>query len=174
MNITRAVVFFSVLVTFLGRPDPATACSCRPGLPVRDALRESDAVYFGKVIASRDMDVTERGSSLNIGYTFRVSRAWKGVSTDTVEVGTARGSTACGVHFEVGEEYLVYVYAGRDSAAYLTSLLGEKLTQTSEGVAYWTNTCMRTTHVRYAQEDLKELGKPSWVSARHGDDTEEQ
>jgi len=38
----------------------------------------------------------------------RVSRAWKGVAAETVEVGTTSALGSCGYPFEVGEEYLIF------------------------------------------------------------------
>ena len=71
------------------------------------------------------------------GFTLRVSRAWKGAATDTVEIGTSSIGTACGSHFVIGEEYLVY--AGGGGVAGATSFLGgEVVTETALRPRLWT------------------------------------
>lgn len=137
MHVTRATIILSGLLTFFGIADHASACSCMEPLPPQAALENADAVFLGEVVARRDIDVTKSGFPAAFGFTLRVSRAWKGAATDTVEIGTSSIGTACGSHFVIGEEYLVY--AGGGGVAGATSFLGgEVVTETALRPRLWT------------------------------------
>ena len=164
MDVTRATVVLSALVTLFGVAEHASACRCMGALPPRAALEGADAVFLGEVIARRDVDVTAGGFPAAYGFTFRVSRAWKGVVTDTVEIGTSSISISCGSHFTIGEEYLVY--AGGGGVASATSFLGgQVVTGRAARPKRWTNKCSRTQASEYAERvDFTELGEPSWIN----------
>ena len=137
MHVTRATIILSGLLTFFGIADHASACSCMEPLPPQAALENADAVFLGEVVARRGIDVTKGGFPAAFGFTLRVSRAWKGAATDTVEIGTSSIGTACGSHFVIGEEYLVY--AGGGGVAGATSFLGgEVVTETALRPRLWT------------------------------------
>lgn len=113
----------------------AMACSCAPPPAPKVALEAAAAVFVGKV--------TKRGNLPNSflrEVTFEVERQWKGVATPAVTVTTAQDGAACGVHFEVGQRYLVYCYRANANAPLATNL------------------CTRTCLLKEAQGDLMELG----------------
>jgi hypothetical protein len=116
MKVIRATVILSFFVTFFGSVDSAAACTCMDPMPLQAEVEASSVVFAGEVIARRDV-VTDDGFPSAYGFTFRVSRAWKGVTTDTVEVGTPSLGPSCGFHFLVGAEYLVYAGGGGIASA---------------------------------------------------------
>lgn len=63
-------------------------------LPPRAELEASELVFAGEVIAKRDVNVTEAGYPEAYGHSFRVSRAWNGVGSDTVEVHSSSAATS--------------------------------------------------------------------------------
>lgn len=80
----------------------ARACSCLAPPPPATALERSAAVFVGEVLEK------ERKSDRAEVVSLRVSRAFKGVSSDVVTLSTPVQSAACGRTFEVGKRYLVY------------------------------------------------------------------
>jgi ankyrin repeat protein len=135
-------------------------------LSPKAALQESDAVFLGMVVSTREVDLTREGYRAAFGYTIRVSQAWKGVARGTVEVGTSSSGTACGYPFVLGEEYLIYAHS-EEAADATRSLLGLVAADSRPRPRFWTSSCTRTKSFWIAeQEDLAELGEPSW-----GDET---
>jgi hypothetical protein len=114
------------------------ACSCIGSGTPGTSLRSAVSVFAGKVTSVKTAEPA--GRSINsVRVTFEVSRVWKGAKTPTIVAETARDSASCGVSFSTGEEYLVY--ADGKSAALQVSL------------------CSRTTLLRNAAQDLRELGE---------------
>lgn len=123
----------------------ALACKCVHPLPSpRQELKQATAVFAGKVV-----QITVQRSSQ--GYperraTFRVSKAWKGVSSKIVAVTTGFSEGACGCPFVKGAEFLVYAYGLK-----------------GQGPLY-TNVCMRTAQLALAKKDLQALGTGKTLS----------
>jgi hypothetical protein len=117
-------------------PSPSLACKCAPPPPVPEALPQASAVFEG--IVTQLAPVAEE-----VEVSLRVTRTWKGVSTETVRVRTRKDTAACGVAFEVGRGYLVYA---NQSAAADTAIPLEVLR------------CGRTRLAAEADEDFVELG----------------
>ena len=122
------------------------ACTCALPFPnsplqkqVRVALRESRAVFSGKVL-----EVTEDPQTLHVAVRLRVERVWKGSPREVVRIFTGRGGGDCGYQFEVGQSYLVYAYKWRETE------LG-------------TNICQRTAKLSEASGDLRVLGRGKGV-----------
>jgi hypothetical protein len=117
------------------------ACSCMAPGPPRASLQSAVSVFAGKVTSVKAAEPAGRtiSSADPVRVTFEVSRVWKGAKTPTIVAETARDSASCGVSFSTGEEYLVY--ADGKSAALQVSL------------------CSRTTLLRNAAQDLRELGE---------------
>lgn len=114
------------------------ACSCRdPGSP-SEALTQSRAVFAGKVVSIRDANsrAITAGSAYRIVAEFKVYSIWKGPNYETIYVTTNVSGASCGVGFARGGEYLVYSWDG-----------------------YGASLCSRTRPLRFAQEDLDELGE---------------
>ncbi len=114
-------------------PHVASACSCLPPEPPKDALDKADAVFVGRVVVADDAGAGD--TFRRIRYQFEVSRSWKGDPGATVSLSSAADSAACGRSFALDEEYLVYAYA--DQSGELTDSL-----------------CSRTRTLVSADEDL--------------------
>jgi hypothetical protein len=117
-------------------PSRSFACKCAPPPAVPEALQQASAVFEGNVT-----QVAPAEEVLEV--TLRVTRAWKGISTETVRVRTRKDTAACGVAFETGRSYVVYANqsAAADSAIPLEVLR-----------------CGRTRLAEESDEDLAQLG----------------
>lgn len=124
--------------------DFAHACSCMMTPPPRQALKESKAVFTGKVISMETFDVKNNfvGTEPVVRVKFLVSRTWKGVQDAEAEVYTSGFNPACGFNFVKGKEYLVYAYPDR-----------WKLDVLETGI------CNRTAEIKKAKKDLRAIGK---------------
>jgi len=109
MNIKKIILaLFAVGILFLTNITPAFACSCTPPVSPKESLRNSTAVFAGKVI---DIDIPGWmmiSSADPVRITFEVSSVWKGGGYKTIMVETARSEASCGYSFTKDEEYLVY------------------------------------------------------------------
>jgi uncharacterized protein len=143
------------IAVLLASPSPAEPCSCQPPVSALQARAAAAAVFLGRVESVLGLRPGMYGLFESRVFRFRVSRAWKGVSSEYVDVETAEVGTACGYPFEVGEEYLVYAYGEPTPSA---SVPGQRP---------GTSACTRTAHFSEAEErDLRELGVPVWTSGR--------
>lgn len=131
--------FVYILLVYI--PNPANACSCAPPPSVESEFSRSDAVFSGKVISVKDK--RSLNGILTKSVIFEVSQTWKGVKESQINITTGSGGGDCGIHFIVGEEYLVY---SRESDMY-----GKKQLTTIM--------CDRTVDLASATEDLKYLGE---------------
>ncbi len=134
----RVLLSLFVLVVCLD-PASAYACSCEePGAPTEE--RDESTSVFAGVVVRVDTLMTQQGYEA-IHVLFEVQRIWKGPDSTAVLVRTAACSGLCGYFFQVGETYLVYTFADRETGA------------------LWTNLCTRTNVLRDATEDLMALGE---------------
>jgi hypothetical protein len=79
----------------------AYPCSCAyPDF--QDQMLEASLVFSGKVTA-----IEPAGNNQN-AVQFAVIKSYKGTSEKKLEVRTAETTDACGFHFDVNQEYLVY------------------------------------------------------------------
>ena len=114
------------------------------------ALRYATAIFRGKVIAIRELELpAERalrwaGSMRVRLIMFQVSDVWKGVDFDRVIGFTGNGGPDCSFEFAIGKEYLVF--AQRDGL-----FVPDELNFT------W---CSDTELVSSASEKIKLLGLP--------------
>ena len=93
------------------RPDGALACSCGDfGSPVEELYRAT-AVFAGRV-ASVEFEEPDNAFSPIVAQ-FEVSYVWTGRLHSTRFVGTTQGPS-CGIHLEMGEEYIIYGYGDDD------------------------------------------------------------
>lgn len=99
MRVSSALVAFCLVTLAAAR---AAACSC-----VEVGLEESIAsapVIFEGVVDSVEIDEAADARVVR----FAVTQAWRGVSSERVEVRTHARESACGYPFEIGRAYLVY------------------------------------------------------------------
>ena len=130
---------------FLGNSGQVYACSCaQPGTPSEE-LRESSAVFAGRVVSVRhtyDPDGRSVSRDDHSTISFEVSTVWKGTVYEDIYITTPPTGGSCGFRFVEGEEYIVYGY----DSPYV------------EG-GYSTGLCSRTALLEQAQEDIEELGE---------------
>lgn len=118
------------LACFLGTAASTPTVRCFHPKSVKQAVRQSAAVFSGEVLEIRT-GRTYREARV------RVDRSWKGVETQEVVV--LVDSTVESPRYRVGEKYLVF--AGKQ--------YGE----------LFTGNCSRTKEIKYAQGDLDQLGE---------------
>lgn len=88
----------------------AYACSC-VGVPnAEEALRSSDAVFWGEAVGIERQNVTSSAPPFLGQVTFDVREVWKGVSDERVVVYGQGMEASCGLDFDKGETYLVFAY----------------------------------------------------------------
>jgi hypothetical protein len=106
-------------------------------LSTSEGFQRARAVFEGRVLEvgaqAADGTALER-----VRVRLRVVRAWKGVTTESIELSTANNSAACGYEFTPGQSYLVY--ADEENGALAVSL------------------CSRTQPMSEAGQDLEALG----------------
>ena len=118
----------------------AYACSCEYPSSPDDALKNSDAVFSGKVLSLQETNTGYMKSSADpVVVTFEVDDVWKGPQTKTITVSTAASSASCGYEFQEGEKYIVYANGQESSLS--------------------TGLCSRTTLFANADEDLRSFEK---------------
>lgn len=127
--------FATFLAVLLAAPSTSHACKCAPPPEVADALAQSTAVFEAQVT---QLNATE--SALEVSL--RVTRAWKGVTTETIRVRTRKDSAACGVDFAMDQVWLVYANQTTDDAAISLQVLR----------------CGRSRLAAEAADDLQKLG----------------
>ena len=124
-------------IWLVAHPETSHACSCRfPLDPPSLALEEATAVFIGRVVSLREFEAP--GGLVSTGdpttVELDVSTVWKGPTSETRRLTTARSGVSCGYTFVVGGEYLVYSHGSRVSL------------------------CSRTRPLSSAAQDLAELG----------------
>ena len=108
---------------------------------VRSDLRTADAVFVGKVTSV--LDTLRRSGSFDYHARraiFAPQAVWKGPTSGSVTILTGMGWGDCGIHFTVGERYLVFASAD------------------SNGVLF-TRACSHTELVASASRYLPALGE---------------
>jgi hypothetical protein len=107
---------------------------------VKDAKSDAGAVFIGKVVSVKTADGSA-DMNAPLFVTMEVTRSWKGVTTKRVEITTRSSSAACGVSFQVGQEFIVYAYKDSETNTMSASL------------------CSRTQMIAGKSDDEKYLGK---------------
>ena len=129
---------FIALLSLCGHSVYACTCDVIP-LP-RVALKESEAVFVGKVTDIDSLKTKENNTTdFDVQVKLEVSRIWKGVEKAEVTIITKWSEAGCGFQFKQGQTYLVYAYLG-------------------EGGKLRTGYCTRTAHIKDARRDLRVLG----------------
>src|SRR5688572_12494594 len=114
------------------------ACTCAPSQSATEELKRAAAVFAGRVL---EVKRHKRPANLfaDVEVIFVVDRDWKGVEGTTVSVFTGSWSASCGYGFKAGRTYLVYAYENTERRLV-------------------TGICSRTTRLKNAREDLKQIG----------------
>jgi len=89
---------------------PAAACDCMTPPPVKEALRQSAAVFAAVAESVKvDFSPTNEFGAGPTAVKMRVTRSWKGPRAKTaVIVHTGMGGGDCGYPMRAGARYLVY------------------------------------------------------------------
>jgi len=145
----RSVVLASlVALIVVAAPRAAEACSCVMPPPPKQALKDSSAVFEGKILK-----IDHAAEKHRLMARFVVSRWWKGGGSAETSVATIDIGSMCGLAFAVGEEWLIYASGPDDGLS--------------------TGLCTRSRKSADAGDDRKALGaskpadpnKPSPVPA---------
>lgn len=139
--------------------DHVKACSCGSKATVELSVKNSDAVFIGKVISVQHLsfiDSSEENTKplkvMFAKYDFLVTSLYKGDFTnDTVSVYTGIGNGDCGIIFHVGRKYIVYGY----DESWFIKRKGYRQKSSNNGT--WTHLCLRTTY--FNRKELKEIKK---------------
>src|SRR5271169_1153250 len=96
--------------------ETAFACSCAGSRLACEAFGQSEAVFVGKVAASREEAYNlQGGQAIRRRVTFDVIENFRGTREPKVNLVTGIGGGDCGYPFRLGEMYLVYAYRNDDS-----------------------------------------------------------
>jgi hypothetical protein len=150
-----SIFFLFVLIN----SDSTLACSCMESPGASEELKNSKAVFSGRVISIKNplrdrLAKTQKGKITvmplggDLRIKFAVEESWKNVNRRKLIVITGANSAACGYGFIVGERYLVYATADE------------------KGILY-TGICSRTSPLasEQARGDIEILGKGINVKA---------
>ncbi|QOY38082.1 hypothetical protein AWH56_011395 [Anaerobacillus isosaccharinicus] len=134
----KLLLFFSSLtlltLVFFYQPALTSACNCDVPDNATEALDKANAVFKGKVIKLKEETID--GEKYDVAL-ISVSETWKGIKNSQVKVYT--DWTSCQFELEEEKEYLLFPYKYHDRLIVIN--------------------CGRSTEIKYAQEDLLELGE---------------
>lgn len=112
-----AAALVALAAATLGRPDPASACSCAEREPAL-IIDTSEAIFRGKVIgyerkvARFFFGGDQVGPEIVFLVRLAVEKTWKGAETEEVSVMIIAQGDACGTDsVEIGEPWLVFAWA---------------------------------------------------------------
>jgi hypothetical protein len=107
---------FILGILLFGLGSAAFACSCADVPSIKQAFRETDIIFRGRVVAEKVLKVPDHDNKSRqphyfnfTEYTFEIQAIYKGrIRQKSVTVTTSRGCCACGFPFEMQREYIVY------------------------------------------------------------------
>jgi hypothetical protein len=102
----------------------ANACSCVIGLTPTDRFASATAVFEGRALTIKREGPLTRGGAFRLYTEFGVTQVWKGQVTPRYRVWSWQGGAACGVRFDVGQDYFVYVLHEDDGRAFTRHTMG--------------------------------------------------
>ena len=110
----------------------AKACSCGPMRSTYDAYHSASAVFVGKAIGSRDVQLSRDANSKAAEFTvrifqFSVSESFKGENGPQIDVSVGLVESSCSFNFTIGATYLVYAF--RNEAGLLMSSFCSRLNE---------------------------------------------
>lgn len=127
MTRLRSVLSATIAVFAFSMAQTAWCCSCG-GTSVQEMFGRADAVVEGQVVdvdrgylrlawcAVRGFfgsDLDDYDDACGVRVTLAVSRRWKGQEAPSVRIATGRGGGDCGVPFQKGQSWLLYLHAIR-------------------------------------------------------------
>ena len=134
-------VCFAALIVMVGHVygSSAVACKCN-GYSLRQTIGLADVVFFGTVMSSRTIVVTEpiAGWPLPLQipgkeYQFQIKASWRGPLSAVVAVKAPSDPGSCGIEFQVGRDFFV---AGTQTADGIftgrCSYISKNLSETSK------------------------------------------
>jgi hypothetical protein len=110
-------LILAVLFCFFASIQTVNACSCFPLPAIYETFQNSSAVFTGKVLSFRDVEleeVSEEDGKKEVFkfkeriYRFQIIENLKGAKTKEVEVSVGPVNSSCYRGFTVGERYLIY------------------------------------------------------------------
>jgi len=158
-------IYYTVFFLLLFSVSKVFACSCLE-ISVAENLKSADIVFKGKIISKvtttnfDSLNITlekVENSSLDwniipvVAVTIKTDTIYKGCGSDTITIITPPNSAACGVRFQVGEDYIVYSFREMRQPY--------KVSKEDYNRIFWTHSCTRT-NIWYGQEEdaiMKEL-----------------
>ena len=99
-------IFLTAIVLISGFTN-GFACECSYQ-NLENEIDLADLIFQGVPIGKKQID-----SKMN--YQFLISKVWKGVKSDTIEIKTGLGGQDCGMIFEIGKAYVVFAKNGETS-----------------------------------------------------------
>src|SRR5215203_46385 len=112
----KPIFLVAVIVFFMLSADNIFGCSClvpsnQPlSRRIKKAYLESAAVFYGEVT-----EITQKPEDFDLTVKIKVEKSWKNQTRAEVIIHTGRGGGDCGYNFEVGNKYLVYAYANKNT-----------------------------------------------------------
>lgn len=174
-TIMNASKFIFAIFLIIYTMNHVSACSCIGQSTVEVSVKGAEAVLVGKIVSKQVLTFTDSSildyfpndtilikTSLYqykiAQYRFLVHDSYKGkIKTDTVDIYTGMGGGDCGVHFEIGDRYIVYGYSLRRNWKQLAGQNG-----------YWTDICTRTCN--YSRKEINQIEKYSSRKTINKDD----
>ena len=178
-----SLITICALSIVLGLSQTVRACECSlDSQNVEGVFVGADVVFTGRVIKVVSMRMASVGLvSPNFSewkkfedevqsVTLEVAEAFKGVSSETIEVTTSVYSAgSCGVQFEEGETYLVYAYERRpwlpvDKARQPKDTWTQELRVKADADKFnegrptlSTSICSRTAELRFREQEVDKI-----------------
>lgn len=135
------------------------SCTCIGKMSVKKAVKKTDFVFIGTVVAVEKITVTQKllgtKSCINHYYnkiTFKIEIIYKGkIKTNNIEIFTGVGGGDCGYDFDSNKKYVVY--ANKQKIFFFEGK--------NEHTFLFTDICKRTTfNVRQEQIEIEKFRKP--------------
>jgi len=112
----RIPLLVAIFVTAIVlRPLDAHACTCTWDLTTIEEFNSAVAVFAGTVTG-----IEPAGDGYNVIVTLTPTVRWKGGFDDPVQTLTGMNDGLCGVHFVVGESYLVFAWNSGGQPVFFT------------------------------------------------------
>ena len=116
------------------------ACSCA-AYNVNEAYENYQVVFIGKVTDLRSQISNNKYLYPNrvIKVKFEVTKTYKGISGDNIEIVTNKDSATCGVSFEEGAEYVVFADFNQYENAYSVNLCSPTIATQKKDNRFYNN-----------------------------------
>ena len=138
-------ILFIGLALFVVKP--AYACSCRIAVSMEEYIDETDVIFYGQALSTKDTPVVEKVNlqsmiSMEQLTKFDVVKMWNGTSKEVVSIYHGNGNNCCycGLVFSPGQYYIVFAH--KNQRGYLA-----------------TSSCTRTGHFPFGKYKNSGLGR---------------